>query len=248
MSSQYVLQQLATLDISKAKGLENKSAKFLKMTSHFISIPLCHIFNLSIRKSNFPPIFKLAKVIPVFKNKDSRNDVSNYRPIAILPLASTILERHVKNHLVNFLNKYNLLYLLQSGFRLNHSCQTALTFMIDWWLKAVDKDELIEAVFLDLAKAFDLLDHELLLQKLQKYKFSLQWFSSYLNDRRQIVSISNTFSDLQQVKSGVPQGSVLELNCTNQVFLLMGQKYGTHYQMILKPRKLYLNSTTLTNY
>ena len=74
--------------------------------------------------------------------------------------------------------------------------------MIDRWLKAVDKCKLIGAVFLDLAKAFDLLDHELLLQKLQKYKFSytsLQWFSSYLNDRRQIVSISNTFSDLQQV-------------------------------------------------
>ena len=103
---------------------------------------------------------------------------------------------------MNFLNKYNLLYLLQPGFHLNHSCQTALTFMIDRWLKAVDKGELIGAVFLDLANAFDLLDHELLLQKLQKYKFSytsLQWFSSYLNDRRQIVSISNTFSDLQQV-------------------------------------------------
>jgi hypothetical protein len=74
--------------------------------------------------------------------------------------------------------------------------------MIDRWLKAVDKGKLIGAVFLDLAKAFDLLDHELLLQKLQKYKFfytSLQWFSSYLNYRRQIVSISNTFSDLQQV-------------------------------------------------
>ena len=145
----------------------------------------------------------MAKVIPVFKNKGSRNDVSNYKPITILPLASKILERHVKNRLMNFLNKYNLLYLLQSGFRLNHSCQTALTFTIDRWIKAVDKGELIGAVFLDLAKAFDLLDHELLLQKLQKYKFSytsLQWFSSYLNDRRQIVSISNTFSGLQQVK------------------------------------------------
>ena len=204
MSSQYVLQQLATLDISKATGLDNTSAKFLKMSSHLISIPLCHIFN--IRKSNFPSIFKLAKVIPVFKNKGSRNDVSNYRPIAILPLASKILERHVK--------KNDLLYFLQSGFRLNQSCQTALTFMIDGWLKAVDKGELIGVVFLDLAKAFDLLDHELLLQKLQKYRFSytsLQWFSSYLNDRRQIVSISNTFSDLQQVKSGVPQVSVLSL-------------------------------------
>jgi hypothetical protein len=136
MSSQYVLQQLATLDISKAAGLDNISAKFLKMSSHLISILLCHICNLSIRKSNFPSIFKLTKVIRVFKNKGSRNDVSNYRPIAILPLASKILERHMKNHLMNFLNKYNLLYLLQSGFRLNHSCQTALTFMIDRWFKS----------------------------------------------------------------------------------------------------------------
>lgn len=100
---------------------------------------------------------------------------------------------------MNFLNKYNLLYLLQSGFRLDHSCQTALTFfMIDRWLKDVDKCDLIGTVYLDLSKAFDILDHELLLLKLQKYKFSytsLQWFSSYLNDRRQIVSISNTFSD-----------------------------------------------------
>ena len=87
MSSQYVLQQLATLDISKATGLDNISAKFLKMSSHLISILLCHICNLSIRKSNFPSIFKLTKVIRVFKNKGSRNDVSNYRPIAILPLA-----------------------------------------------------------------------------------------------------------------------------------------------------------------
>jgi hypothetical protein len=122
----------------------------------------------------------LAKVIPVFKNKGSRNDVSNYRPIAILPLASKILERHVKNHLMNFLNKYNLLYLLQSDFRLNHSCQTTLTFMIDRCLKAVDKGELIGAVFLDLAKAFDLLDHELLLQKLQNINFLTLRYSGFL--------------------------------------------------------------------
>ena len=131
----------------------------------------------------------------------------------------------MKNHLMNFLNKYNLLYLLQSGFRLNHSCQTALTFMIDRWLKAVDKGELIGAAFLDFAKAFDLLDHELHLHKLQKYRFSytsLQWFSSYLNDRRQIVSISNTFSDLQQVKSGSFK-PVLFLIFINDIYLYRTQ-------------------------
>ena len=90
MSSQYVLQQLATLDISKATGLDNISAKFLKMSSHLISIPLCQILYLSIRKSNFPSTFKLAKVIPVSKNKGSRNDVSNYRPIAIFPLGNNL--------------------------------------------------------------------------------------------------------------------------------------------------------------
>ena len=209
MNKEFVLQQLLALDESKATGLDNISAKFLKMSCHFISDPLCHIFNLSIRKSVYPSLFKLAKVVPVFKNKGSKNDVSNYRPIAILRLMSKILEKHVKTHLMNFINKYNLLYIFQSGFRLNHSCQTALT---DKWLKAIDEGNLIGAVFLDLAKAFDLLNHELLLQKLQKYKFaynSLRWFSSYLTDRLQTVSISNTFSETAKLKTGVPQGSVL---------------------------------------
>ncbi|VDI69764.1 Hypothetical predicted protein [Mytilus galloprovincialis] len=101
---------------------------------------------------------------------------------------------------------------MQSGFRANHSCQTALTALIDKWLKAIDDGDLVGAVFLDLAKAFDLLNHELLIQKLNKYKLaytSLRWFTSYLADRYQKVSISNTFSDVQKQKTGVPQGSVL---------------------------------------
>ena len=113
---------------------------------------------------------------------------------------------------MNFLSKYNLLFSKQSGFRLNHSCQTALTALIDRWLKAIDEGDITGVVFLDLAKAFDLLNHELLLQKLQKYQFSfttLLWFSSYLSDRQQIVSVSNVFSNAAPLKSGVPQGSVL---------------------------------------
>lgn len=212
MSNEEVFNYLCTLDETKATGLDMLSAKFLKLASNIISHPLCHIFNLSIRKSIFPSSFKLAKVIPAYKNKGSKHSVSNYRPIAILPIMSKILEKHVKRHLMNFLAKYNILYTKQSGFRLNHSCQTALTALIDRWLKAIDDGNMIGAVFLDLAKAFDLLNHELLLLKLRKYKFSytsLLWFISYLSDRHQLVSISNMHSDIELLKSGVPQGSVL---------------------------------------
>ena len=127
-------------------------------------------------------------------------------------MTSKILESHVKYHLVNFLNKYNLLYSFQSGFRANHSCQTALTVLLDRWIKAIDYGNLVGVIFLDLAKAFDLIDHEILIKKLKMYQFSynaLLWFTSYLSNRSQVVSVSNTLSDANHVKSGVPQGSVL---------------------------------------
>ena len=212
MSDEYVEQQLLALDESKATGLDNINANFLKMSSQIISKYLCHIFNLSIKTSIYPSLFKFAKVKPIYKNKGSKFDVFNYRPIAILPLVSKVLERHIKKHLINFLTKYKLIYSHQSGFRENHSCQTALTAMVERWLEAIDNGDIVGAVFLDLAKAFDLLNHELLLIKLQKYKFSyksLSWFSSYLSDRSQTVSISNAFSDIRKLNIGVPQGSVL---------------------------------------
>lgn len=140
-----------------------------------------------------------------------KNDVFNYRPIAFLQLVSKILERHVKTYLMNYTDTYNLLYVLQSGFRSNHSCQTAMTTLLDKWLKAIDEGELVGAVFLDLCKASDVLHHKLLLQKLQKYRFSyssLHWLTSYLTDRQQVVYISNTFSGVLKVKTGVPQGFV----------------------------------------
>ncbi len=116
MTENFVLLQLLTLNESKATGLDSIGAKFLKMSAHTIAAPLCHIFNLSIRKSVFPSLLKIAKVIPVYKNRGSKHDVSNYRPIAILPLISKIIERHVKSHLMNFLNKYNLYITFSLAF------------------------------------------------------------------------------------------------------------------------------------
>ena len=111
-----------------------------------------------------------------------------------------------------YLNKYSLLHKSQSGFRKHHSCNTALIHLTDRWLNCIDKGDIIGAVFFDLRKAFDVVDHKLLLQKLAAYKFnttSQSWIRSYLTNRKQCIIGQNAKSSLQTVKSRVPQGSVL---------------------------------------
>ena len=106
----------------------------------------------------------------------------NYRPISVLPILSKIFEKHVATHLYLYLSKYKLLHESQSGFRCKHSCHTALTNLTDRWLKYMDDGNLIGTVFLDLKKAFDMVDHKLLCKKLQYYKIStnsMKWFESY---------------------------------------------------------------------
>ena len=166
---------------------------------------------MSIKTGKFPDIFKKAKVIPFFKKGDKR-DKSNYRPISILPVLSKIIQRHVSEHVKNYLDSKKLIYERQSGFRKDHSFETALTAMVNDWITAIDKNEVVGTVFLDFSKASDLVDHKLLLSKLGHYKFSsntLRWFSLYLEQRCQQVSVSGKLSNVQHISSGVPQGSVL---------------------------------------
>jgi hypothetical protein len=123
-----------------------------------------------------------------------------------------IFERHVSIHLKEHLESNNLLYSRQSGFRENHSCETALTKILDDWITAIDQNKIVGTVFLDFSKAFDLVNHSILLQKLKSFhlnKSTISWFASYLDDRKQQVQISGKLSDLVPVQSGVPQGSVL---------------------------------------
>ena len=105
------------------------------------------------------------------------------------------------------MNKYKILHTSQSGFRKNHSCNTALINLLDKWLKNIDKDEIIGAVFFDLRKAFDVVDRDLLLKKLTAYKFSensLSWIKTYITDRKQCIVEKTVRSSIQTVKSGVP--------------------------------------------
>ena len=123
-----------------------------------------------------------------------------------------IFERHINNCLIDFLEEHNLIYQLQSSFRQQHSCQTSLNRIVDNWLTALNSNEIAGTVMLDLSKAFDLVDHQILLQKLALYKFNnatLDWFTSYLTNRFQLVKFSGKLSHKKCIKAGVPQGSVL---------------------------------------
>ena len=172
---------------------------------------LSKIINQSITESQFPSILKVAKLFPIHKN-GPKNDPSTYRPISILPVISKVIERHITKHLFGFLNKFKLLHRAQSGFRKNHSCNTVLINLIDKWLKSIDQWEIVGSILFDLEKAFDVVDHEILLKKLLCYKLdnaSINWIRSYLSNRQQCIVEKNLRSTTQSVKSGVPQGSVL---------------------------------------
>ena len=169
------------------------------------------IINTSLQNGQFPEPLKIAKLKPIHKG-GPKSDPSNYRPISVLPVLSKIIEKHITKHIFAYLNKYDILHKSQSGFRKNHSCNTALISLLDKWLKNIDKGEITGAIFFDLRKAFDVVDHEILLQKLRLHNFdscAMTWMQSYLSNRYQCIVTSKISSSLQQVKSGVPQGSVL---------------------------------------
>ena len=172
---------------------------------------LASIINNSFYSGKFPNSLKLAKVIPIFKAGDRQN-VSNYRPISILPLLSKIFEKIVFTQILNFLEKYNLLSNNQYGFRPKRSTTQAMLDNLQFIYNNLDSNHVVLSIFLDFSKAFDCIDHELLLSKLGKYGFrgvSNDWFKSYLSDRKQYVYINETDSDLKSVTHGVPQGSIL---------------------------------------
>ena len=141
------------------------------MACTIISPSIAALINKSLTSCHFPNQLKLAKVFPIFKN-GSKSDPSNYRPISILSTISKIFGKHVNKHRLGYLNKYKLIHECQSGFRHKHSCQTALVKLIDQRMYCIDHGELVETLFIDFRKAFDMVDHSLLINKLSFYRFS----------------------------------------------------------------------------
>ena len=206
-----VFKELENLDSSKSTGLDELGPRILKLSAPIIADSLTHIINLSLCTCNFPKILKDARVAALYKGGDD-TDVNNYRPISILPTVSKIFEKIVYKQLYSYLVRHKLLLKQQSGFRAGHSCNTALIKLIDDWLSEMDKGNFSCALFLDFRKAFDIVNHEILLSKLRLYRcddHSINFFRSYLSDRSQKVKIGQDTSDFQPIYSGVPQGSIL---------------------------------------
>jgi hypothetical protein len=153
----------------------------------------------------------LAKVIPIYKSKD-KELLNNYRPISLLPCASKILEKIVHKRLYYFLLQQSVFYPSQYGFRPRHSTTQAVNQLVDDIITSFENKKYTLSVFLDLSKAFETIDHEILLKKLEWYGIrglALEWFRSYLSNRKQYVQYKNVKSSINTIPCGVPQGSVL---------------------------------------
>ena len=168
---------------------------------------------MSLQTTIFPDDWNLAKVTPVFKD-GNKNDCGNYRPISVISVVAKIFEKLVYQQLKSFMTINYILLEQQSGFRAQHSAETTLLSSTNEWLYNMDKGLFTGVLFLDLKKAFDTVDHMILLAKLETYGIqgnSLEWFKYYLKDRKQVCSVNGKVSAAKNIKCGVPQGSKLGL-------------------------------------
>ena len=194
-----------------ATGIDNLNAKLVKDSKNTILEYLTQIINLSFETSVFPDCMKTAIISPIFK-EGNPDDITNYRPISILPIISKIFERAAANQIVDFLEKNNLLNKNQHAYRKSHSTETCLFELMSDLYKNLDQKLYVAVAKLDLSKAFDSISHDLLLQKMQSLGMenpTIKWLKSYLSNRKQITQFKNYTSTNEIVKSGVPQGSIL---------------------------------------
>ena len=202
---------IQSLHVNKAQGPSSIPTNFLKLLSPTCSEILSDIFNSCLTLGIYPSCLKCANVIPVFK-KGSPLDSCNYRPISLLSNVNKIFEKLLHSRLSSFLDKYSCLYPLQFGFRKGHSTAHAVMYLTELIRDCIDKGKFACGVFLDLQKAFDTVDHSILLTKMSHYGIrgkANSLFKSYLEDRSQYVTIDGRTSEKCSIKHGVPQGSVL---------------------------------------
>ena len=211
ISEEAVMEVLNNLKQKLSCGHDGISSRLLKASKTVVCKPLTLIINQTLTSGIFPDTLKIAKIIPLFKKGD-KTLLENYRPISILPAISEIFERIMFNQIHNHFSMHNLFYSGQYGFRANHSTQFAALELIDRITQDLDQGNMPITIFMDLSKAFDTLNHDILIYKLKSYGLSeaaLKLMQSYLTNRKQYVEINNTQSTKNDITLGVPQGSIL---------------------------------------
>ena len=196
---------------NKSSNISTYSTMLIKSIKSLLSPILSNIINKSFTHGVFPKFLKIAHVIPIYKSGD-KTDPGNYRPISILPILSKVFEKAVSDQLYSFFEHFQLLDSSQFGFRKKLSTSNAISNMLQFIYNNLDAGKTVLSLFLDFSKAFDCVDHTILLHKLEVYGVrgvALLWFQSYLSNRMQYVSINGNNSEYKSVESGVPQGSIL---------------------------------------
>ena len=198
--------------IKKSNSVDNiLNSNFLKETFCTMGYVLLNLINTSLETGVFPRDLRTSSITPIQKEQKKFN-IANFRPVNTLPCIEKLLEKAVHHQLSEYFNANNLFLGNQSGFRRGHSCETAIQLTITKWKLLIDKDKYVIAIFLDLKRAFETINRELLMEKFKYYGIGgkvLKWFSEYLSDRKQNVHLGKSKSSDLYNDIGVPQGSVL---------------------------------------
>jgi hypothetical protein len=196
---------------NSSPGADGITPLLLRHCAHPLSYALAELFDHSLKEGNVPSAWKCGIITPIHKG-GNRSNPSSYRPVTLLPVISKLMERIIVDVLKSHLQQHDILRSEQHGFRTNHSCLSNLLLTLEDWTRALDEGYCVHACYLDVAKAFDRVDHCLLLRKMQNYGISgnlLKWLTNYLDNRSVHIRVGGTLSDEVIVTSGVPQGSVL---------------------------------------
>ena len=244
-------REIEKLNINKPTTFNNIPAKILVENSEICSPFISKIYNDAIFNSKFPGPLKHADITPVHK-KDETTKKENYRPVSILPSISKFFERYMYDQIYTYMNNHLSQYLC--GFRKGYNTQHCLIVMLEKWRKALDKRNIAGALLTDLSKAFDCLNHELLIAKLEAYGFnhlSLAYIYSYLSDRKQRTKVNNSFSEWADTKSGIPQGSIigpLLFNIyINDIFFIVDERKLANYADDTTPYAIESDIETILN-